>query len=103
MNKNVFFTRIRPYLALCFIVLNATALTAQQDTLQLNLTLEDVVKVAREQSPMATMARHQFRSSYWEYRTYQASLLPSLTLNSTLPDFNSTIEKIVKDDGTEGF
>ncbi|MCF8224397.1 MAG: TolC family protein [Bacteroidales bacterium] len=76
---------------------------AQNDTLKLELTLEDVVAVASEQSPMATMARHQFRSSYWEFRTFKASFLPSLTLNSTLPDINRSIDKIVRDDGTEGF
>jgi len=76
---------------------------SQNDTLSLQLTLDEVVTLAREQSPMATMARHQFRSSYWEYRTFKASFLPSLTLNSTLPDINRSIDKIVKDDGSEGF
>ena len=103
MNKKFLSAGMRFLPALCFVVFCSTALTAQQDTLQLKLSLEDVVRVAREQSPMATMARHQFRSSYWEYRTYQASLLPSLTLNSTLPDINRSIDKIVRDDGTEGF
>jgi hypothetical protein len=88
MNKSVFSAGMGYFLASCFFLFCPDTARAQQDTLQLKLTLEDVVEVAREQSPMATMARHQFRSSYWEYRTYQASLLPSLTLNSTLPDIN---------------
>jgi outer membrane protein TolC len=76
---------------------------AQQDSLHMRLTLENVIELAREQSPMATMARHQFRSSYWEYRTYKAGFLPALGLNSTLPDFNRSIERNVQDDGTEVF
>lgn len=88
---------------ICFVFAANVFPQVQSDSVQLKLTLEDVVALAREQSPMATMARHQFRSSYWEYRTYQASRLPSLTLNSTLPDINRSIDKIVKDDGSEGF
>ena len=40
------------------------------------LTLSETIDVAHEQSLMALMSRHQFRSSYWEYRSYQASKGP---------------------------
>ncbi|MCA1747489.1 MAG: TolC family protein, partial [Bacteroidales bacterium] len=90
------------FVLLLFLSVSSLAYT-QEDRLQMQLNLEDVVELAREQSPMATMARHQFRSSYWEYRTYRASFLPSLTLNSTLPDINRSIDKIIRDDGTEHF
>ncbi|MEX2370881.1 MAG: TolC family protein [Bacteroidales bacterium] len=90
------------FVAVC-IIITAPFVYAQEDTVRLHLTLEDVIDLAREQSPMATMARHQFRGSYWEYRTFQASYLPSLSLSSTLPDINRSIDKIVKDDGTEDF
>lgn len=92
----------RIYFILLSLILSCSAI-AQEDTLRLKLTLNDVIGIAREQSPMATMARHQFRSSYWEYRAYQASFLPRLSLNSTLPDINRSIDKIIKDDGTEDF
>lgn len=78
-------------------------LTAQKDTVHLVLNLDDVISIAREQSPMATRARHEFRGSYWEYRTYRAGFLPALSLSSTLPDFNRTIERNIQDDGTEVF
>jgi len=92
------------FLFILLFFLSASSLTySQDDTLRIRLNLEDVVELAREQSPMATMARHQFRSSYWEYRTFRASYLPSLTLNSTLPDINRSIDKITRDDGTEHF
>ncbi len=92
------------YLAFFIILsISSTFTRAQQDSLHLELTLEDVIELAREQSPMAIMARHQFRSSYWEYRTYKASFLPALSLNSTLPDFNRSIERNIQDDGSEVF
>ena len=94
---------MKKYVLIIFSVILFTGVNAQEDSMQLRLNLEDVIAIAREQSPMATMARHQFRSSYWEYRAYQASFLPALRFNSTLPDINRSIDKIVKDDGTEDF
>lgn len=70
---------------------------------ELTLTLDDVIHLAKEQSPSAIMARHRFRGSYWEYRTHIAKFRPSLTLQSTLPNFTRSIEKITMPDGTDEF
>jgi outer membrane protein TolC len=67
------------------------------------LTLSEVIKVAHEQSLMALMSRHQFRSSYWEYRAHKASTRPGLTLEGTLPSLNNTTESVIQPDGTEQF
>jgi len=67
------------------------------------LTLGEVVELAREQSLMGILARHQFRNSYWEYRTYQARYRPGLTLEATVPSVNNAIESIPQDDGSEKF
>jgi outer membrane protein TolC len=69
----------------------------------ISLTLKDVVRLAREQSLMGIMARHQFRNSYWEYRTYQARYRPSLSLQATIPSLNNSIESVTQNDGTEKF
>jgi outer membrane protein TolC len=55
------------------------------------LTLEDVIRLAQEQSPDALEARQTFRSSYWDYRGFLASRLPALTFTSTLPYYNQSI------------
>ncbi|MGB9745762.1 MAG: TolC family protein [Bacteroidales bacterium] len=68
-----------------------------------NLTLQEVIALAREQSPQALLARHRFRASYWQYRTHLASLLPTVTLTGTMPDLNRSIEKITLPDGTDQF
>src|SRR5450631_2852151 len=49
------------------------------------LTFDEVIKLSEEQSPNALMAKHRFRASYWQYRSYQAQYLPSLTLSGTTP------------------
>jgi len=58
------------------------------------LTLNEVIKIAEEQSPNAMIAKHRFRASYWEYRTFIADYLPSLTLNGTVPDYSRSYQKI---------
>ena len=47
------------------------------------LTFDEVIKLSEEQSPNALMAKHRFRASYWQYRTFVAQYRPSLTLTGT--------------------
>ena len=58
------------------------------------LTFDEVIKLSEEQSPNALIAKHRFRSSYWEYRSYKAQFLPSLTLSGTTPDFSNGLAKV---------
>ncbi|MDR0865694.1 MAG: TolC family protein [Candidatus Symbiothrix sp.] len=62
-------------------------------------TLNQVIDIARRQSPDVLSARHSFRSSYWNYCYYKANYLPSLTFNST-PNFNHSINAVTLPDGT---
>lgn len=57
------------------------------------LTLDEVLALAKSQSPQAIMAKHRFLGKYWEYRTYQAKYRPSLSTDVTLADFNRSLEK----------
>ena len=67
------------------------------------LTLPEVIQLAREQSLMGLMARHQFRSSYWEYRTHIARYRPGLTMEATVPSLNNVMESVTQPDGSEKF
>lgn len=58
------------------------------------LTLDEVVKLAEEQSPNAMIAKHRFRASYWEYRTFVAEYRPSLTLTGNLPDYSTAYSRV---------
>jgi len=78
---------------------------AQSDSLAGDriLNLPDVIQLAREQSLMGLMARHQFRSSYWEYRTHIARYRPGLSLEATIPSLNNVMESVTQPDGSEKF
>jgi outer membrane protein TolC len=58
------------------------------------LTLDDVMKLAEEQSPNALMAKNRFRASYWQYRTFKAEYRPSLTLTGTTPYYSTAFERV---------
>jgi outer membrane protein len=62
------------------------------------LTLDEVVKLAEEQSPNALIAKHRFRASYWEYRTFVAEYRPSLTLTGNLPDYSTAFSRVWNSD-----
>lgn len=58
------------------------------------LTFDEVIKLSEEQSPNALMAKHRFRSSYWQYRSYKAQFLPSLALRGSLPNYSDGFDKV---------
>lgn len=58
------------------------------------LTLEEVIRLSEEQSPNALIAKHRFRASYWQYRTFIAEYRPSLTLTGTSPSYSTAYERV---------
>ena len=89
------------YIVLCLLCPLSAFPQLGQDSM-LVLTLEKAVEIAREQSPDVWVARHSFRSQYWNYCYYKANYLPSLTLTSA-PNFNHSINAITLGDGTSRY
>jgi outer membrane protein TolC len=69
-------------------------LTAQQPQVK-QLDLQEVIKLAQENSLDALLAKHRFRSSYWSFRSYQANYLPSVSLQTDIVDLSRSIVKNV--------
>jgi len=89
------------FILLIVYVLCLRTATAQIDTHR--LTLEDAIAISKEQSPDALNARQAFRKSYWEFRSFRASNLPSLGLTSTLPNITQNISPYLNPDGTQTY
>lgn len=70
---------------------------------QRDLTLEEVISIAKKQSPDALIAKHQLRASYWEFKTFKRSLLPSLSFDGTIPSINSAFKTYTTSSGTEEY
>ncbi len=58
------------------------------------LTFDQVIQLAEEQSPYALIAKHRFRASYWQYRTFVAQYRPSLTLTGSTPDYSTAFSRV---------
>ncbi|MDR0537793.1 MAG: TolC family protein [Tannerellaceae bacterium] len=50
---------------------------------QLRLSLEKTVEIAADSSLQAFSARNVYQASYWEFQSFRAARLPSLTLQTT--------------------
>lgn len=80
----------QPYLIITLLLLFGLAnnsLNAQTvDTLTLDL--QRTVALANDSSLSAFRAKNMYMSSYWEFRTFKAARLPSLTLHMTPLSYN---------------
>lgn len=60
---------------------------------RITLDLQQAISIANDSSLEAFRTKNMYLSGYWEYRTYKANRLPSLTLNMTPAQYNRDITK----------
>ncbi len=100
--KKTFFVSLRAFMLAGAVILSANPACAQDDSTNY-LSLDDVIYIAQQQSPDALIAKHRFRASYWEYRSFKADYLPGLVLNGTVPTYNRSISPVQQPDGSFEF
>lgn len=83
MKKSILITII------CFLFLSQT--NAQENKL---LTLDDVIRIASQQSLDAFRNENMYMANYWQYRYFKADRLPSLILDATVLDYNHSMQKV---------
>lgn len=66
-------------------------------------SLEQVIQMAKQQSPSYQQAVTQLENRTWQYQTYKSNYLPQLKLNATLPDYTKSINPVVQPSGTIEF
>jgi outer membrane protein TolC len=86
---------MRKYIVLLFASLLFPLFTQAQQAQVRKLDLQDVIKLAQENSLDALLQKHRFRSSYWSFRSYQANYLPSVSLQTDVVDLSRSIVKDV--------
>jgi outer membrane protein TolC len=91
MNKTLKMKNIRISLLIFFCFFLFQGQEAQELK---RLSLDDVIRLSEEQSPNALIAKHRFRASYWQYRTFVAEYRPSLTLTGTTPSYSTAYERV---------
>lgn len=78
-------------IVLSIIILSVFSISAQQKALM--LTLEQTIAIASDSSLQAFVSKNLYLSSYWQYKSYKAARLPSLSLNTTPISYNNTFVK----------
>ncbi|MGE5350368.1 MAG: TolC family protein [Actinomycetota bacterium] len=79
--------------SLTFLLSVLVAIPATSQEIK-RLTLDEVITLASEQSPNALIAKHRFRASYWQYRTFVAEYRPTLSLTGNLPDYSTAYSRV---------
>ncbi|MBI5009298.1 MAG: TolC family protein, partial [Bacteroidia bacterium] len=90
--NNTFFMKYLKFIIISALFIFSSARSQAQEIKM--LTFDEVIKLSEEQSPNALMAKHRFRASYWQYRTFVAQYRPSLSLAGTTPDFSNSYDKV---------
>jgi len=78
-------------IVLSIIILSAFRVLAQQKIL--TLTLEQTIAIASNSSLQAFVSKNLYLSSYWQYKSYKAARLPSLSLNTTPISYSKDFTK----------
>jgi outer membrane protein TolC len=76
------------------------ALVAIESNAQKNYTLDEIVQLARTQSPAWARAETRKENNYWQYKTYLSDYQPQLSLDGTLPNYVSNFIPVTQEDGT---
>ena len=67
------------------------------------ITLDEAITLARVQSVNAAVALNELKTAYWEYRTFQADLLPEVNLSATVPSYAKSYNSYQQSDGSYTF
>ncbi|MGC4021165.1 MAG: TolC family protein [Cyclobacteriaceae bacterium] len=67
---------------------------------QTTYSINDVIQMAINQSPVAAQAQTQKETSFWQYRSFRTNYHPQLRLSGTVPSYTNSITPIRQPDGS---
>ncbi len=88
---------------LSYTVLFASASCFGAETERITITLDEVIARARVNSVDAAVALDELRTSYWEYRSYRAELLPEVNFSATVPAYHKQYSPYMNESGSYSF
>ncbi|MFO7256402.1 MAG: TolC family protein [Bacteroidota bacterium] len=89
----------------CFLVVAGIFLSAWHDghAQVRRLTLDDVVSLARAQSPRSKQVETRKENLYWTYRYYKSNYNPQLRLSGNFPNYSQDFTPVTQPDGSIEF
>ncbi|NDV67879.1 TolC family protein [Dysgonomonas sp. 25] len=89
---------MKRFLSAIFLIILLASYAKAQDTIR--ISLNDAIETGISRSVDAVVARNEYISAYWEYRTYKTELLPEVILNTTLPHYSKSYNSFQNADGS---
>lgn len=65
-----------------------------------NLSLQETIEMAKQNSPEARAARYALLSSRWAFQSFRADLLPGLSLTGNAPNYRREFRELLNPDGS---
>lgn len=93
--------KIKQFFLYSLLLLSAHKVCAESE--QLYLSLEDAISRARVSSVDAAVALNELKTSYWEYRSYRAELLPEVNFTATVPAYYKQYSPYMNSNGSYSF
>jgi outer membrane protein len=90
------------FVLICALSMLSLVSAAQRgDTTQ--LSLRQVVEMAKSKSIASRQAATLKETRYWEWRTFKSNYQPQLSLNGNLPGYNKTFREVLQPNGSVEF
>ena len=75
------------------------AMVSGNNVAQTRYTMENVLEMAKSQSPFSKQAETRKENRYWQYRFYKSNYSPQLRLSGSLPNYNQDYVQNLNDSG----
>jgi len=92
---------LKQFLSYTFLFVSASCFGAETE--RITITLDEAIARARVNSVDAAVALDELRTSYWEYRSYRAELLPEVNFSATVPAYHKQYSPYMNESGSYSF
>ena len=86
---------------ICIVITSLFYVFASQA--QNQLSLDDVIVLARNKSIRSKQIENRYQRSYWRHFSFERQYLPSIFFDGTLPKFQRSLTSVTQNDGSEAF
>jgi outer membrane protein TolC len=84
-------------------LLNFDVSGQEADLKKLNLTLQNVIDLAVNQSSSVKYAQNRYENYFWRFKNFQAQFRPQLVISGNLPNYYEGTEPVKQGDGSIQF
>lgn len=84
-------------------LLNTSVVGQSEDLNKLNLTLQNVIDLAVNQSSSVKYAQNRYENYFWRFKNFQAQFRPQLVISGNLPNYYEGTEPVKQGDGSIQF